>query len=283
MAVIENLTSVTALLCAVFMIVMSAIYARKRLNDIDGKIESMFDLVETLTNEVKRLKTITQNGGDGGYNMSQHDQLLHAIPGFSQHFEHSGMCEDYNNNVVEYIDADDDVEDGADDHTDDGESDDGESDDDESVDDESDADASADDPTRINENNMKSVDYSINSGVHIDEIDDNKIEDFTVLTDDITQQSMISHTETLTRSNSIQSSQQPQSPDTVTSPKYPVKVIDLSEMSVESEINSVSNDTDYSKMTVKELRAHLVKMGYTKDVTKMKRPGLISTIKEEMM
>ena len=276
MAVIENLTSVTALLCAVFTIVMSAIYARKRLNDIDGRIESMFDLVETLTNEVKRLKINAQIGGHGGYNISQHDQLLTAIPGFSHHFDNNGMGGDYDTGV-EYIDADDAAESDAD------ESDAYESDDDESDDDESD-----DDTTRINENNMKSVDYSINSGVHIDESDDNRTEDFTVLTGDITQQSMISHTETPTRSHSnshspisIQSSQQPQSPGSVTSQHHPVKIIDLTVMGVESEINSVSIDTDYSKMTVKELRTHVVKLGYTKDVTKLKRPGLISIINNE--
>jgi len=52
-------------------------------------------------------------------------------------------------------------------------------------------------------------------------------------------------------------------------------------MNIDSEINNVPSDADYSKMTVKELRNLLVNMGYTKDVTKLKRIGLINIIKEE--
>ena len=56
MSIVENLTSMTILLTIIFFIFMCVIYVRKQLNDADNKIESMFDLLETLTLEVNRLK-----------------------------------------------------------------------------------------------------------------------------------------------------------------------------------------------------------------------------------
>ena len=61
MSIVENITSLTMVLTIVFMIVMTVIYFRKKINETENKIESMFDLVETLTIEVKNLKTIKNN------------------------------------------------------------------------------------------------------------------------------------------------------------------------------------------------------------------------------
>merc|ERR1711965_745320 len=57
-SVIESITNITVYLGIIFIIIISIIYVRKRLNDTDEKLESMFDLLQTLTGEVKNLKMV---------------------------------------------------------------------------------------------------------------------------------------------------------------------------------------------------------------------------------
>merc|ERR1711965_847827 len=57
-SVIESITNITVYLGIIFIIIISIIYVRKRLNDTDEKLGSMFDLLQTLTGEVKNLKMV---------------------------------------------------------------------------------------------------------------------------------------------------------------------------------------------------------------------------------
>ena len=83
LSIVENITSITVLLAVVFVVIMAIIYGRKKLNDTDNKIESMFDLLETITNEVKLLKA--DGGGMGGMmggegvHMRDDERAIHQI------------------------------------------------------------------------------------------------------------------------------------------------------------------------------------------------------------
>ena len=238
MSIIQNITSLTTLLAIVFALVMCVIYIRKKLNDTEAKIESMFDLCETLTHEVKILKInatnpiITQESSIDYYQTTTPE-------------ENREISIDYT--VDQTIPSNDYPDEESDDDFDDEESE------DETYEDDETDGIDIDDYNKDNDEDDKDDEEE-------DEEEDEKDEEDEQEHDNI-EPKIVEINSDITK---------------------PVKVIDISESNIESELNEVDVDTDYSKMTVKELKQLIVEKGYTADVTKLKRSGLINILKEEI-
>ena len=234
MSIVENLTSMTILLTIIFFIFMSVIYVRKQLNDADNKIESMFDLLETLTLEVKRLKIrLAPPEMMMGSNISQNSH------------QYTGN----NVDIIEYIESDQEEN-------------------------ESDSDNDNNDDNNDDNNETKEVDYTVTSSneVYHEESDDEESDDEESDDEKDIDEEHEDEQESVEGENNVEIDNDPV-----------VKKIDLTEINVESELNDVTDNGDYSKMTVKELKQVLINKGYTNDVTKLKRQGLIALLNNETL
>jgi hypothetical protein len=220
---------------------MCVIYVRKQLNDADNKIESMFDLLETLTLEVKRLKIhLAPPQMMMGSNISQNSH------------QYTGN----NVDIIEYIESD----------QEENESD-------------SDSDSDNNDDNNDDNNETKEVDYTVTSSneVYHEESDDEESDDEESDDEESDDEKDIDEEhedeqEAVEGENNVEIDNDPV-----------VKKIDLTEINVESELNDVTDNGDYSKMTVKELKQVLINKGYTNDVTKLKRQGLIALLNNETL
>ena len=114
MSVAGNITSLTMVLTIVFMIVMASIYFRKKINETENKIESMFDLVETLTNEVKNLKLSNMASGNGV--MGNFSEITHDI-------HHTNVTDGVASYEEDFCDEDEEDEEDEDDSEDEDEDD----------------------------------------------------------------------------------------------------------------------------------------------------------------
>tara|TARA_Y100000816_G_C26101088_1_gene583540 strand:- start:1861 stop:2553 length:693 start_codon:yes stop_codon:yes gene_type:complete len=230
---------------------MCVIYIRKKLNDTEAKIESMFDLCETLTHEVKILKInatnpiITQESSMDYYQTTTPEEnreisidytVDQTIP--SNDYPDEESDDDFDDEESEDETYEDDETDGIDidDYNKDNDEDDKDDEEEDEEDEEEDEEDEKDEEDEQEHDNIEPKIVEINSDTNDININTTK----------------------------------------------PVKVIDISESNVESELNDVDVDTDYSKMTVKELKQLIVEKGYTADVTKLKRSGLINILKEEI-
>ena len=222
------------LLSVVFMVVMSMIYVRKKLNETEAKIESMFDLCETLTHEVKQLKM-------GLSSMSEQQETMNMSYG-GNNSDNKEVSIDYQVNEInndEYYNTENESED-----------------EDESEDESEDE--------RDNEQDGIDIDEYNKDTTPIKDVEEDEEDEEDEENDEGAQLNVFDFND----------------PD-LTIEQQPVKVIDITEVNVESELNNVDVDTDYSKMTVKELKQLIVEKGYTTDVTKLKRSGLINILRGE--
>ena len=263
MSIVENITSLTMVLTIVFMIVMTVIYFRKKINETENKIESMFDLVETLTIEVKNLKTIKNNNLMGDIlntTITNPDQLFslssqsEIISMETDNYEEDDESDDDSENEeVKEVTMDYTVDSNKEEESEDEDDDDEDEDEDEEDEDEKVSDEDVENYLKLargelvidNEEEEEEEEQEEENDIHVEKLE-------TSVSDSILQLE-----------------------------EMPVKRIDLSEINVESELNDISNDYDYSKMTVKELKQLLINKGYNNDITKMKRNGLINLLNEQ--
>ena len=242
--------NLTFYLGIIFIIVAAVIYVRKRLSDLESKQNSMFDILGALAREVQSIKN-----GDGGIivqdnNMpiagEQLDDYMRMETQYTDLIEESDDDEesdenDEDNEDNEQEDSDlteeDEQEQDKDEEDDEDEGDDEDEDDDEEEDDDEDDD---------NNEGEKDVVEKEEDNVKVLEVEELPSE-----------------------------SEEP----------YPeaqedgVKHVEITESEIiDSELNDVhelSSETDYEKMTTKELKTLVSQKGLAAEVGKMKRLSLI--------
>ena len=74
-SLIDYGTNLTFYLGIIFIVVAALIYVRKRINDIDAKTNSMFDIISTMAREIQYLKSATSEGSSQGMNL---ETALHS-------------------------------------------------------------------------------------------------------------------------------------------------------------------------------------------------------------
>ena len=260
-SLIDYGTSLTFYLGIIFIVIATLIYVRKRINDLDAKANSMFDIISTMAREIQYMKTVMSgpdimSGGEGG----GHPQGMNLESALNtddntrdvlmSHFQ-AGVTGDESSD-----DESSDDESGNDESGDD-ESGDDESGDDESGDDESDADSDNEQVIETIENIKFNTTSDINDIDEDDEVQDEDNQDDEGQDEDDEGQDENNENE------------------------ENVKLIDFNENSIiDSELNDVDL-TDYNKKTPKELKELVSTKGLATEVNRLKRPQLIKLLQKQ--
>ena len=264
-SLIDYGTNLTFYLGIIFIVVAALIYVRKRINDIDAKTNSMFDIISTMAREIQYLKSATSEGSSQGMNL---ETALH-----SDNMTKDVLMKQFqmNDNDSEMSESDDESDDESDNES--GDSDD-ESDDseDESEDESEDNDEG--------EQNLKNV--VLTPTPNINDIDEDTVEDTVEETNETSN-------ETIDESVSIGDQEEQEDDekeeddvdeDDEESNHDAVKVIDFNESNIiDSELNDIEL-LDYDKMTTKELKEQVSTKGLATEVSKLKRQQLIKLLRK---
>ena len=253
-SLIDYGTSLTFYLGIIFIVIATLIYVRKRINDLDAKANSMFDIISTMAREIQYMKSV-MSGGEGGHPQGMNlESALNTDDNtrdvLMSHFQ-AGVTGDESSD-----DESSDDESGNDESGDD-ESGDDESGDDESGDDESDADSDNEQVIETIENIKFNTTSDINDIDEDDEVQDEDNQDDEGQDEDDEGQDENNENE------------------------ENVKLIDFNENSIiDSELNDVDL-TDYNKKTPKELKELVSTKGLATEVNRLKRPQLIKLLQKQ--
>ena len=247
-------------------------YFRQQINNLDHKINSMFSLITSITNELNRL-TMLQAGGDNvGFNPNlQPTQIEVSDDEEDEEEDDVNDVENYNKTVLlsgnpQYEDDEDD-----DDEDDDDEDDDDEDDDDEDDDDEDDEEEEDDYDIELKEPDSLKI-IGETKEIHLGE----DVIDHTDITDDIDILEIESnlHETELDESDIIES------------------LLDLEEVNnlqpdddVREELTENTEETkknieivDYKKLPVKTLREIVVEKGLVQNASKLVKKQLLELL-----
>jgi type I site-specific restriction-modification system R (restriction) subunit len=268
-SLIDYGTNLTFYLGIIFIVVAALIYVRKRINDLDAKTNSMFDIISTMAREIQYLKSVTPEGSSQSMNL---ETALHT----------DSMTKDVlmsqfqmNGNDSEMSESDDDS-----DESDESDESDGESDDSDDSDDES------EESNDENEgNNLKNVILTPTSNINdIDEDineDINENIDVSVSTEENEDQEEEQEEEQEEDHEEDHEEEEQQEEEQEEEDNgEPVKLIDFNENNIiDSELNDVEL-LDYDKMTTKELKEQVSTKGLATEVSKLKRQQLIKLLRK---
>jgi hypothetical protein len=247
-------------------------YFRQQINNLDHKINSMFSLITSITNELNRL-TMLQAGGDNvGFNPNlEPTQIEVSDDEEDEEEDHVNDVENYNKTVLlsgnpQYEEDEDD-----DDEDDDDEDDDDEDDDDEDDDDEDDEEEEDDYDIELKEPDSLKI-IGETKEIHLGE----DVIDHTDITDDIDILEIESnlHETELDESDIIES------------------LLDLEEVNnlqpdddVREELAENTEETnknieivDYKKLPVKTLREIVVQKGLVQNASKLVKKQLLELL-----
>ena len=253
-SLIDYGTSLTFYLGIIFIVVATLIYVRKRINDLDAKANSMFDIISTMAREIQYMKTVMSGGEDGG-----HPQGMNL---------ESALNTDDNTKdvLMSHFQAGVTGDESSDDESSDDESGNDESGDDESGDDES-GDDSDDEPIDVTIENIN-FNTTSNTTSNINDIDeDNEEQD-----EDNEEQD---------EDNEEQHEDDENDENDEKNDEDNVKLIDFNENSIiDSDLNDVDL-TDYNKKTTKELKELVSTKGLATEVNRIKRQQLIKLLQKQ--
>jgi len=267
-SLIDYGTSLTFYLGIIFIVVATLIYVRKRINDLDAKANSMFDIISTMAREIQYMKAEMSGGGDGGHPQGMNlETALNSDDNtkdvLMSHFQ-AGVTGDESSD-----DSDDDSDDESDDESSDDES--GNESGDES------GNESGDDVVDVNMENMTSTITSNINDIDDDEDNEGQHEDNEGQQEDNEGQ----HEDNEGQQENDDDDEDDDEDDGEDEDEdEDVKLIDFNESSIiDSELNDVDL-TDYTKKTTKELKELVSTKGLATEVNKLKRPQLIKLLQK---
>ena len=265
-SLIDYGTSLTFYLGIIFIVVATLIYVRKRINDLDAKSNSMFDIISTMAREIQYMKTVMSGGEGGG-----HPQGMNL---------ESALNTDDNTKdvLMSHFQAGVPGDESSDDESSDDESGDDESGDDESGDDESGDDESEDEPVIETIENIK---FNTTSTINdIDEDEEGQDEDNEVQDEDDEGEDEDDEGEDKDdEDDEVQPENNEVQPENNENEEN-VKLIDFNESSIiDSELNDVDL-TDYNTKTTKELKELVSTKCLATEVNRLKRPQLIKLLQK---
>ena len=255
-SLIDYGTSLTFYLGIIFIVIATLIYVRKRVNDLDAKANSMFDIISTMAREIQYMKAAISGGGGGGGGHPQGMNLETALNAddktkdvLMSHFQ-AGINGDESSN-----DDDDNNDESSDDESSDDESSDDSDNESDGENDGEIVDIIVDKMTLKSSSTINDIDgddeVATDAPDAADDVDDDDVDDddFDDDVDDVRDKS--------------------------------VKLIEFNESSIiDSELNDVDL-TDYTKKTTKELKELVFAKGLVPDVSRIKRPQLIKLLQNE--
>jgi hypothetical protein len=266
-SLIDYGTSLTFYLGIIFIVIATLIYVRKRINDLDAKANSMFDIISTMAREIQYIKA-EMSGGEGG----GHPQGMNL--------ESALNTDDNTRDVLMSHFQSDVTGESSDDESSDDESGNDESGDDESGDDESGDDESGDDSDdepidvtieNINFNTTSNTTSNIND---IDEDNEEQDEDNEEQDEDNKEQDEDNEEQHEDDENDENNDEENDEDN--------VKLIDFNENSIiDSDLNDVDL-TDYNKKTTKELKELVSTKGLATEVNRIKRQQLIKLLQKQL-
>ena len=237
--------NLTFYLGIIFVIVAAVIYVRKRLSDLESKQNSMFDILGALAREVQSIKN-----GDGGILVSDNNMPMGGE-----------QLDDYMRMETQYTDL---IE---------------ESDDEEESDD-NDGHEGDDEGDEQQESDLTEEDEEDEEDEDKDDDDDEEDDDDDEEEDDDEGEKEEDNVKVLEVEELPTESEEP----------YPeaqedgVKHVEITESEIiDSELNDInelSSETNYEKMTTKELKTLVSQKGLATEVGKMKRGALIKLLEK---
>lgn len=237
---------VISLAISVLLIGLLALYVSNKLSEQNHKLNSMFDLVSTLANEVNMVRS-----------KSFHETLPHSIGGGPLP---QAAAASNTNHLVNMIDVSDNSVADDDDDSDDDSGDDSDGD----CDDDNESDADDDDGDDEDDNKTENSNDDLDDADDVDDVDDDSeadLEDAIVIpeTFDITE----SHVE-LTELDEF----------TLEETTTPSK----SEQHESSNVKNLNVVIDYKKASVNKLREIVEQKGLASDTSKLKKPDLLKLL-----
>jgi hypothetical protein len=271
-SLIDYGTSLTFYLGIIFIVIATLIYVRKRINDLDAKANSMFDIISTMAREIQYIKA-EMSGGEGG----GHPQGMNLESALNTDDNTRDVLMSHFQSDVTGESSDDESSDdeSSDDESGNDESGDDESGDDESGDDES-GDDSDDEPIdvtieNINFNTTSNTTSNIND---IDEDNEEQDEDNEEQDEDNKEQDEDNEEQHEDDENDENNDEENDEDN--------VKLIDFNENSIiDSDLNDVDL-TDYNKKTTKELKELVSTKGLATEVNRIKRQQLIKLLQKQL-
>ena len=269
-SLIDYGTNLTFYLGIIFIVVAALIYVRKRINDLDAKTNSMFDIISTMAREIQYLKSVTPEGSSQSMNLETalHSDSITKDVLMSQ-FQMNG-------NDSEMSESDDD----SDDSDDSDESDDSDNESEESNDE-------SEESSDENEgNNLKNVILTPTSNINDIDEDINENIDVSVSTEENEDKEEQEdeededEEEEEEKEEEKEEEEEQEEEDQEEDNGEPVKLIDFNENNIiDSELNEVEL-LDYDKMTTKELKEQVSTKGLATEVSKLKRQQLIKLLRK---
>ena len=280
-----------------FVLILLLVYHfKQRLNVLEQKGDTMFDIINNIVKEINMVKHVTAMH----FNANPNPTMSH--PTMSHNESYLGSIKEYVPPTVYkkeniHTEIDDSGVESEDDESEDDESEDDESDDDESEDDKSEDDKSEDDESEDDESEVKSVkaadnkkimvsdddevtvekpsdknikiiNVDINAGEHLEQIHEIQIEELNV--DDDASESNADF-------QGIESSE-----SSIAVSKLDSAAPDTHMNAADSETVKTTAIDMYNKMSLAELKALVIQKGLSTDPGKMKRPKIITLLESAL-